>query len=63
MHELRTERGRTVFEADQASIDGIVRRLAEYGVRSLECAPPSLEELFLRHYGDYRVAAPIGGGR
>jgi len=29
-----------------------VRRLAELGVRSLVSHPPSLEELFLRHYGD-----------
>ena len=29
-----------------------MRRLGELGVRSLVSHPPTLEELFLRHYGD-----------
>ena len=29
-----------------------MQRLGELGVRSLESHPPTLEELFLRHYGD-----------
>jgi ABC-2 type transport system ATP-binding protein len=28
-------------------------------VRSLVCTPPSLEELFLRHYGDELAAAGV----
>jgi ABC-2 type transport system ATP-binding protein len=35
-----------------------VRRLAEFGVRSLISHPPSLEELFLRHYGDDLAQEP-----
>ncbi len=30
----------------------MVRHLATRGVRSLTSQPPTLEELFLRHYGD-----------
>lgn len=63
VHELRLERGRTVFEVDNAHLDEVIRALAEYGVRSLESAPPSLEELFLRHYGDSRETDPVGGAR
>ncbi|ELB92287.1 MULTISPECIES: ABC transporter ATP-binding protein [unclassified Rhodococcus (in: high G+C Gram-positive bacteria)] len=63
VHELRIERGRTVFEVDNAHLDEVIRALAEYGVRSLESAPPSLEELFLRHYGDSRESDPVGGAR
>ena len=29
-----------------------MQRLGELGVRSLISHPPTLEELFLRHYGD-----------
>jgi ABC-2 type transport system ATP-binding protein len=29
-----------------------MQRLAALGVRSLTSQPPTLEELFLRHYGD-----------
>ncbi|NUP38391.1 MAG: ABC transporter, partial [Streptomyces sp.] len=33
------------------------RQLSESGVRSLTSTPPTLEELFLRHYQDEEVAA------
>ena len=29
-----------------------MRQLAALGVRSLTSTPPTLEEMFLRHYGD-----------
>jgi ABC-2 type transport system ATP-binding protein len=37
---------------DTVHLDGALRRLSDYGIRSLESHPPTLEELFLRHYGD-----------
>jgi ABC-2 type transport system ATP-binding protein len=38
------------FDVDTAAMDGVLRHLAEVGVRSLVSQPPTLEELFLRHY-------------
>jgi ABC-2 type transport system ATP-binding protein len=29
-----------------------MRALTSFGIRSLTSQPPTLEELFLRHYGD-----------
>ena len=43
---------RARFDVDTSHVDETVRRLAELGVRSLTSTPPTLEELFLRHYGD-----------
>jgi ABC-2 type transport system ATP-binding protein len=43
---------RVHLHVDTVHLDGVVRRLAELGVRTLECHPPTLEELFLRQYGD-----------
>jgi ABC-2 type transport system ATP-binding protein len=40
------------FDVDTAQLDAVVRRLAPLGVRSMTSTPPTLEELFLRHYGD-----------
>jgi ABC-2 type transport system ATP-binding protein len=37
---------------DTARLDGLLDVLRRSGVRSLACQPPTLEELFLRHYGD-----------
>jgi ABC-2 type transport system ATP-binding protein len=52
VHDLRIEGGHVEFEVDTDHLDAAVRRLGELGVRSLVSHPPTLEELFLRHYGD-----------
>jgi len=35
----------------------VLQRLTVAGVRSLTCRPPTLEELFLRHYSSERAVA------
>jgi ABC-2 type transport system ATP-binding protein len=61
VHGLRTEAHgtatRLTCEVDAASLDALVAALAGSGVRSLTSTPPTLEELFLRHYADDLVAA------
>jgi ABC-2 type transport system ATP-binding protein len=52
VHDLRREDGRVHFDVDTDALDGALRHLTGFGVRSLTSAPPTLEELFLRHYGD-----------
>jgi len=39
-------------EVDDEAFDALLRTLAGAGVRALTSAPPTLEELFLRHYVD-----------
>ncbi|MFJ4913009.1 ATP-binding cassette domain-containing protein [Streptomyces sp. NPDC088726] len=44
-------RGREVsLQVDTDKLDGVLRSLTASGVRSLTSTPPTLEELFLRHY-------------
>jgi ABC-2 type transport system ATP-binding protein len=50
VHHLRADGAHVRCEVDSDQLDTVVRRLAEAGVRSLQCRPPTLEELFLRHY-------------
>jgi ABC-2 type transport system ATP-binding protein len=45
------------FDVDTAHLDAVLRRLAPLGVRSLTSTPPTLEELFLRHYGNGRASS------
>lgn len=52
VHDLRVDGARVGFEVDNEALDGTLRTLAERGVRSLTSQPPTLEELFLRHYQD-----------
>jgi len=39
------------FDVDTQHLDAVIRQLAGLGVRSLTSTPPTLEEMFLRHYG------------
>jgi len=52
VHALHVEGSRVRFDVDTSHLDAVVRRLSELGVRSLVSQPPTLEELFLRHYGE-----------
>ena len=52
VHDLEIDGTHVHFDVDTDQLDGAVRRLGELGVRSLVSHPPTLEELFLRHYGD-----------
>ena len=58
VHGLTVQGSRVSFDVDSGNLDGAVRRLGELGVRSLACHPPTLEELFLRHYGDELAREP-----
>jgi ABC-2 type transport system ATP-binding protein len=50
VHDLRVEGNRVRFDVETPSLDKALRQLTEVGVRSLTSQPPTLEELFLRHY-------------
>ncbi|MFJ5799630.1 ABC transporter ATP-binding protein [Streptomyces decoyicus] len=43
---------RVRLQADTDKLDAVLRSLGTSGVRSLTSTPPTLEELFLRHYQD-----------
>ncbi|HUZ89671.1 MAG TPA: ABC transporter ATP-binding protein [Candidatus Acidoferrales bacterium] len=55
--DLTTNAGRVSFTVDSDATSAVLQRLAELRVTGLTVAPPSLEELFLRHYGDDIAAA------
>ncbi len=58
IHDFGIDGAHVRFEVDSDHLDAAVRRLGELGVRSLVSHPPSLEELFLRHYGDELAQEP-----
>jgi ABC-2 type transport system ATP-binding protein len=64
--DSRVENGRVKFTIDSAETGVLLTALGTLDVRGLVIAPPSLEELFLRHYGDdvtVRAAEETGGRR
>ncbi|GAA4445103.1 ABC transporter ATP-binding protein [Actinokineospora soli] len=52
VHDLEVRGNHVSFDVDTAALDGALRALSHSGVRTLTSQPPTLEELFLRHYED-----------
>jgi ABC-2 type transport system ATP-binding protein len=50
IHNLEVNGNRVRFDVDTRALDDVLKLLVEHGVRSLVSQPPTLEELFLRHY-------------
>lgn len=63
VHDVDIDHHRVHFEVDTTQLDAALDLLQTGGVRSLESQPPTLEDLFLRHYGDHVATASEDGGR
>jgi ABC-2 type transport system ATP-binding protein len=57
VHELAVTGTVVRCRVDRAALDEVIGRLHQAGIRSLTCRPPTLEELFLRHYSPERSPA------
>ncbi len=57
VHDLDIEGSRVRCQVDSDALEAVLRELTSAGVRSLVSRPPTLEELFLMHYGP-REAQP-----
>ncbi|MDH6580552.1 ABC transporter ATP-binding protein [Kitasatospora sp. MAP5-34] len=59
VHDLVVEGSRVRCQVDTDHLDALLRELTRIGVRSLTSRPPTLEELFLRHYQADTPAAEV----
>jgi ABC-2 type transport system ATP-binding protein len=50
VHDLDVDGPRATFDVDPDALSGLLRHLADRDVRALTSRPPTLEELFMRHY-------------
>ncbi|MEV8267866.1 ABC transporter ATP-binding protein [Microbacterium sp. NPDC076911] len=60
-HNVVAEQGRVTFTVDTDRVTALLPTLTEWQVTGLRVTPPSLEELFLRHYGSTTDANPHAG--
>ncbi len=52
VHNVDIQGRQVKLQVDTDKMDAVLRQLTQAGVRSLISTPPTLEELFLRHYQD-----------
>jgi ABC-2 type transport system ATP-binding protein len=57
VHDLDAVGTRIRCQVDNDALTEVLRRLTAAGIRTLTCRPPTLEELFLRHYRPEREVA------
>jgi ABC-2 type transport system ATP-binding protein len=65
VHDLAVNEHRIAAQVEPHAMDALMQALSTAGIRSLTSQPPTLEELFLRHYGvtvDSREDDPGQGG-
>ena len=56
IHDFTAEGNRVDFDVDTELLGDVLAHLGTFGIRTLTSQPPTLEELFLRHYGDEEAA-------
>ena len=61
VHDLVVQGTHVRCEVDHAALNDVLARLTTARVLSLTCRPPTLEELFLRHYSSERFVAGAQG--
>lgn len=52
IHGFTNENSKVHFDVDSDRIDEAIREISSLGIRSLISQPPTLEQLFMRHYGE-----------
>ena len=52
------------FQVDMEELDNVIRYISQFGVVRMESSPPTLEELFMRHYEGTEAVmeSGVGGG-
>ncbi|MEV7405543.1 ABC transporter ATP-binding protein [Streptomyces sp. NPDC091267] len=58
VHDLDIQGRQVTLQVDTDKLDAVLKSLSASGVRTLSSTPPTLEELFLRHYAADTAQAP-----
>lgn len=61
VHGARIEGSRLYCDVEPDRLNSVLQRLTAIGVTSLTSQPPTLEQLFLRHYRDHGAPEPSTG--
>jgi ABC-2 type transport system ATP-binding protein len=60
VHDLENTEHGLSFQVDTEEMDAVMKHISQYGILKLESAPPTLEDLFMRHYEHKEEAGDRG---
>mgnify|MGYP005756471683 FL=1 len=61
VHDVQLNGLTARFQVDTEKLDEVMRHISEYGIVKLESSPPTLEDLFMRHYDTTNSDIGVGG--
>jgi len=61
IHNLQISGKAVSFQVDSEKLDSVLKYISQYGVLKIESAPPTLEDLFMRHYEVGSSREEVGG--
>lgn len=50
IHDIEEKDNSIYFQVDTEELDKVIKYISQFGIVKLESAPPTLEDLFMRHY-------------
>ncbi len=50
VHDVQQDQNKYTFQVDTEKMDAVIKFVSRYSIMKLESAPPTLEDLFMRHY-------------
>ncbi|MBU8769310.1 ABC transporter ATP-binding protein [Cytobacillus oceanisediminis] len=59
IHEIQESEHGVSFQVDTMQMDAVIRHISQFGIIRLESAPPTLEDLFMRHYEGEKDAGGV----
>lgn len=62
IHDVEEKAQGLSFQVDTEELDNVVKYVSQFGIVKLESAPPTLEDLFMRHYEGAGQTSHVGAG-
>ncbi|PAE23931.1 ABC transporter ATP-binding protein [Bacillus sp. 7894-2] len=59
IHDIQESKHGMTFQVDTTEMDGVIKHISPFGIIRLESAPPTLEDLFMRHYEGEKDAGGV----
>ncbi len=63
IHELEQKEGSLSFQVDAEELEAVMKHVSQFGLLKLESSPPTLEDLFMRHYEGSSTPHTGAGGK
>lgn len=62
VHDIVRKNQAVSFQVDTDELDNVIKYVSGFGIVRLECAPPTLEDLFMSHYEGKGKTSEVGAG-